>query len=159
MARNPGTVDTGGDFVGSERYTASQLGLHPSGSLDLYVEGVREGTALGSEQVQVFIDPDGSGDAGLDCGDALRFSVIKLDIDVDANRSGTLPDDMLDEYKESAWEKARGAIFAVNYDSDEGRVVSGFKLPDSVYLNEDGEAELEDMTIGHADDEADISRR
>jgi len=155
--RNPKPVSSGGDFVAADEYTAGQLGLHPSGSVDLYLEGIRPGTELGSEQVQVFIDPDGSGAAGIDCGDALRFSVIKLDLDVDSDRSGALPDDLLDEYRESAWEKITGAIFAVNYDWDEGRLVGGNRISDTVHFNNAGRPEQEENTIGHADDEADIT--
>ncbi len=135
--RDPKSVSDNGDFVSAGVHDASKLGLDSSPNIELFVEGIRPSEGLGKEQIRVYIDPDGNGPAGTDCGDAVRLTVLKLDLDVDSNRS-TNVDDVDDDINEENWRNDRGAIVHVNNDDDS----PSDHLPDSfgggsVVLNTD----------------------
>lgn len=84
------------------------------------------------------------------------FKVIRTDLDVDADRNGSV-DDTADEAGEEAWTNARGAIFTVNLDRDGSRTLGGRPIPDAVDFDDTGTPVQEDFTIDNAVDALDIT--
>ena len=81
-----------GDYVPAGEYDdVSKLGLSNSTrTVTLYVEGVDKSAVIGDQEIKIEIDPYGSGAAGYICSDAVRITVVKVDIAMDGNRDGTI---------------------------------------------------------------------
>jgi PKD repeat protein len=102
-----------GDYVPSGVYKGSELGLSGSTRIvTLYVEGIKKSTTLADQQIKVEVDPDGSGTAVYMALDAVRCTVLKVDLDVDSNMDGNPDNDDAQEMD------MRGIIIDVNNDSD-----------------------------------------
>ncbi|MBM4113487.1 MAG: hypothetical protein FJ253_09000 [Phycisphaerae bacterium] len=77
---------------------------------------------------------------------------LVIDLDADTDRNDTIDD--ADEAEEDGWTTARGALFLVNCDNDDGQ--ANGKL-DGVRFDRNGAPKDEDFTINGADDEIDIT--
>jgi hypothetical protein len=149
-------VLSGGDFIKPQsEYSVSDL--NPSSQPDerqilLFIEGIDQGTAIADQVVHVEVDLDGdNGPLGFIANDAVRLTVLNLDLDVDTNRDAHITDPD-DEPGEEDWQNARGAIFAVNFDDDDGDLE-----PDSVKFKDDGKPAEVNRTIDGVDDIEDIT--
>ncbi|WP_404310460.1 Calx-beta domain-containing protein [Neorhodopirellula lusitana] len=104
QARDGSHVGAGGDFVKPNfAYSLADLGAPNSQTrtVTLYIEGIGLTTGL-AERIVVKLDPDGQpdsgnpteGNVGYELSDAVRVSVVGLDLDVDSdNNNGlALPD-------------------------------------------------------------------
>ncbi len=112
VARNKVSVQAGtpGDYVPSDTYEdISKLGF--SGAtrvVTLYVEGITNSAAVADQQIKVEVDPDGSGSVGFLCGDAVRMTVIQIDLK-EVSFSGSdyyevRKDDDSDDYDAPHWQ-------------------------------------------------------
>ncbi len=90
-------VNSPGDYVAPGEYTPAQLGLNDQNLVvTLYIEGIRPSTALGADRILVELDPDGTstGPTGFDVVDAVRVTVVNVDLDIDSdNNKGLGPPD------------------------------------------------------------------
>jgi hypothetical protein len=76
----------GGDFYSPA--DLAKLGLTGgTRSVTLYVEAVSASAAAGDKTVTVRVDPDGDGPAGFVAADVVRMTVVRVDLDVDGNKS------------------------------------------------------------------------
>lgn len=121
---------------------------YPAGELpkDLYVEGLR--VSEEPADIQVTLESEDP-----QCSDKIRLSVIRVDMDVDADRDKSVHIDK-DDTKEDAWERGkgkRGAVILPNCDSDTissipdnwpGGDIGGYRSPNS-YI--DSSSDLEDI--------------
>ena len=76
-----------------------------------------------------------------------------IDLLADTDRSGIV--DKNDEPGKGVWTNTLGAIYTVNYNADDKRVVSGSgslaagtPIPDAIYFNDNGDPEYENKVIG-----------
>ena len=148
-----------GDYVpptpGGSPYNSNQISLlgftNTSRKITLYAEGIKQNEFVGNTKVRVTLDPDGSGPAS-ECSDTIALTVILLDLDVDTNRDAIVQQNNLDDSMEQSFSKDRGAIFMVNYDSDDPG-----SSPDSISFMSGGEPDIEeDLKINGPDDVRDI---
>ena len=80
-------------------------------------------------------------------------SAVRVDLDVDTDRDGSVDDD-LDEAGEDAWTSARGAMFMVNLDNDDG---SRDGRPDAIDFDVRGAPVSEDFVIDGPRDALDLT--
>ncbi len=129
-------------------YTAAQSGF--AGRVaTLYVEGIKP-SAAGDARVVIELDPDGPGPADFMVHDAVRITVVDVDLDVNTDRNGVVND--RDERGEDNWVKDRGAIMMTNYDDDNA---SG--SPNSIGFDDKGIPDFESNFINGAGDVPDIT--
>ena len=84
QARNKASVGAPapGDFVPSGTFDASKLGFTGGTTTKtFYLEGTAASTGVAATRLLVEVDPDGDGPAGFILADALRITVIKIDLD------------------------------------------------------------------------------
>lgn len=130
VPRNKAKVNapTPGDYVAPEEdYTATELGFQEERRvITLYSEGIARSSKLGEQRIVMEVDPDGDGPAGFDLTDAVRMTLLKLDLDGDTNRDGIIDEkDELDETKWRKGPKGRGAIVLPNADKDSPAALVG----------------------------------
>jgi len=95
--------------------------------------------------------------ADLDCCAAtIGVYVLNIDLDVDTDRDGVVEDDG-DEVGEDNWVDDLGAIYCVNFDADEGRMVGGVTVPDAIHFASTGVACEEDFTLAVGEDLSEIA--
>ena len=106
VARLMAEVSTGGHYVKSDsEYVMSDLG---SGrTIALYVEGIDNSATVADQQIKVEVDPDGPGPAAFMCNDAVRVTILKVDLK-EVSFSGTdyravRLDDDSDDYVPAHW--------------------------------------------------------
>jgi hypothetical protein len=91
--RNPASIGATppGDYVPPGTYAAALLGLSDTTrAVPLWIEGIRPSPSLGADRIFVELDPDGAGPQGFLCSDAVRVTVIGIDLDIDSdNTNGT----------------------------------------------------------------------
>jgi hypothetical protein len=90
VSRNAKSIaEPGGNFVASNTtYTAAQLGLAPATrTVTLYIEGIRPSDSVADQQIKVELDPDGDGPASWVHEDAVRVTIIQVDLDVDSDNT------------------------------------------------------------------------
>jgi autotransporter-associated beta strand protein len=77
---------TGGDFYAPADLTT--LGLTNSARIKtLYIEGIAPSAAAGDKTITVRIDPDGDGPADFITIDVVRLTTVRVDLDVNGNKS------------------------------------------------------------------------
>lgn len=88
-SRNRASVKTSptGNYVPPGTYDdVSTLGLSSSNrTITLYVEGIAASETVADQQIKVELDPDGDGPAGYINVDAVRVTVVKIDLDASPN--------------------------------------------------------------------------
>ena len=115
-----------------------------------------DGTLLEAGIYTVELEAFRSG-ASLGVSDPFTFVAFRLDMDVDADRSGTVDDDA-DEAHEQEATIARGAIYTVNYDRDGVRTDgSGTPIPDAIHFADNGDPIEEDFVIDNTADTLDMA--
>jgi hypothetical protein len=73
-ARNCNSIKVGGNFVASDTYDASELGLTAMNrTIDLWVEGIAASASNGDDRIVFEVDPNNSGN--FFCSDAVRVTV------------------------------------------------------------------------------------
>lgn len=88
QSRNKASVkaETPGDFVPSDTFDASQLGFSGGTRIKtFYLEGIAPSDDVAASQIKVEVDPDGDGPIGFVVVDAIRVTVIKIDLDATWN--------------------------------------------------------------------------
>ncbi|GAK58189.1 hypothetical protein U27_05162 [Candidatus Vecturithrix granuli] len=121
MPRSAAEVNTpGGHFVKSgAAYNASDLGA--GRVITFYVEGIQEGAKIADQQIKVEIDPNGDGgEPGFIGEDAVRVTVIRVDLDIDSdNNNGgfggparTPYEDQIEDHQDNATKP--GKLIAAN---------------------------------------------
>ena len=83
-----------------------------------------------------------------------KLHVVQADLDVDTNRNGIV-EDAADDTDEALWTSASGAIFAVNYDDDNGSL--GGRKSDSIEFAANGTPINEDTNINFFGDVDDVA--
>jgi hypothetical protein len=122
QARNKAKADAGGDYVAPGVYTAAQLGLTAQNRVvTLYLEGIAPSTRSGDQRISVAVDPDGDGPEGFGCGDAVRATPVRIELDVNGNKS-------LNDAVDRSWNYLPG------YEGNTPKVSTGltFNAPDYV---------------------------
>lgn len=89
--RRVAAVNGGGHYVKpGVVYTASQLG---SGrTITLHVEGISSSATRGDQRIVVEVNPEGDDPAGFCTADAVRVTVVNVDLDIDSNDDNFLID-------------------------------------------------------------------
>ncbi len=82
--------------------------------------------------------------------------VMRLDIDVDTDRNGTI-DDVADESNEDQWMATSGAVFTANNDRDGALSSGAYPTPDTIDIDDAGNPRSENEVINGIDDMADIT--
>ncbi len=146
------------DYIAPGIYTdLSIIGLEGTErETTLFVEGIALSTAVADQQIKVEVDPGGSGSLGFVCEDAVRVTVVRVNLLVDTDRNGHISPS-LDQDGKGDWTKTRGAIFSVNCDRDGGRTVGGLPVPDAIHIDDTGTPVQEHFHIHNADDQLDIA--
>jgi len=96
-------VQDPGDFIpgcGGEVYTAAQLGFTQySLTQTFFVEAVRPSSTVADQQIKVEFDWDGEGVQWPTTEDAVRVTVVRIDISTDSDNDGTISsnDDMIED--------------------------------------------------------------
>jgi hypothetical protein len=121
--RNKAGVTNGGDYVAPGTLSPAALGLQGNGAVTLYVERIGPSSGPGDAQIKVEVDPDGDeGPAGFMLVDAVRLTVLRIDLDVDSDNNSALgaPDrsDLEDQYEDRENDPDHPGKFVMVNDDD-----------------------------------------
>jgi hypothetical protein len=94
-SKNVFTAAGGGDYVpkrvGTDFFSSTDLAIlgltNGARSKTLFIEGIAPSSDAGDKLITVRIDPDGDGPAGFIAADVVRLTTIRVDLDVDGNKS------------------------------------------------------------------------
>ncbi|MCX7933779.1 MAG: hypothetical protein N3A66_00795, partial [Planctomycetota bacterium] len=142
-ARSKKPVKEGGDWVEPGEYAGADLAKLGLGSkVTLWLEGIAAADRL---RISAEVDPDGaSGPAGYVHEDAVRVTIVRVDLDVDADRDGQVEDNEEDDRGEDTWTRKKGAIVLVNCDNDDPPP-AGFAGIDNANAVVDGDEDAKDL--------------
>lgn len=113
VARDPASASSSGDYVPASTFTPSQLGFSEQNRIvTLYVEGIAPSSGIAASSILVEVDPDGQ--QGFCLNDAVRVTVVKVDLACDSNNDQSITDDddaCEDRYDGASW---FGCVIMVN---------------------------------------------
>lgn len=149
-ANNPG------DFVADNTYDATELGLSVNNrEVQLWIEGVRPSASEGSDRIRFSIDLDG-GPATFDCEDAVRVTLLKVDLDIDSDNTNGVatPDrsdleDVIEGYFSTS---APGKCLRVNRDNDDDPPAYYVSATDHERIDDFGDGYNRDGVLANEDD-------
>lgn len=93
VARGSAAIDAGGDFIPAGNYSAEAFGFtNGIQTLTLYLEAVGPSSEIAAHRIVFSVDPNGDtkNPPGYLAADALRVTILKIDMAMDGNRDDTI---------------------------------------------------------------------